>query len=176
VVAGEEERSAQALDLQRPRPLVPEALPDAVRREHDERDEHRGQDREQQPAADERLPSALALPDVGDRDRHEHRRVQLRGHSRTERHVPESQPPAEERGEGGRNERGGPEVEAREHDRAERNRGDGDEPERGEQPPPACAECHEGNGHADHDHQAEEGHLGLEPPPKRVSVRPAERR
>jgi hypothetical protein len=47
VVAGEEERRAEALDLQRPRALVPEALPDAMGREHDERDEQHGDDREQ---------------------------------------------------------------------------------------------------------------------------------
>ena len=175
MVRGEEEGGAEALDLQRSRRLDPEAVPDAVRGEHEERHPRRGDDREQQPAADERLTPPEAPPDVDERQRHEHGRVELRGDGSTEREVPEPEPPAEERSESCGGQRGRPEVEPREHDRPQRDDGERGEPENGEHPAPPCTERDERNRQADHDHLAEERHLELEPAAKRVPVGAAER-
>ena len=176
VVRGEEKGGAEALELERSRHLDPEAVPDAVRGEHEEGDPRRDDDRQQQPAADEGLTSSEAPPDIDERQRHEHGRVELRGDRCAEREVPEPEPPAEKRSESRGGQRGGPEVEPREHDRPQRDDGERGEPEDGEHPPPPGAERDERNRQADHDHLAEERHLELEPAAERVPVRAAERR
>ena len=64
VVRGEEERRAEALDLERPSELAAEAVGDAVRAEDDEREEDERDHAHEHAEADERLAAAAPLPDV----------------------------------------------------------------------------------------------------------------
>ena len=59
VVRDEQERGAEALDLQRPAQLDADAVPDTARREDDERQEDRRDDAERKREAGQRLPCVL---------------------------------------------------------------------------------------------------------------------
>ena len=83
-VGGQERRSAQALDLKAPRVLRMEAVPEPARRKQGERRDHERHD----PAENEqRLEDTAATrngPEVRGRRRHEHERIELRGHRQPE--------------------------------------------------------------------------------------------
>src|SRR5438270_4203334 len=80
VAEGCEERRAETLDLERPRGLPAQALPDAVRREHGERDERERGDGE----TGERCGQTARPPRPDQREGHEHDRPELRPDNRAE--------------------------------------------------------------------------------------------
>src|SRR5207245_6385807 len=103
----------------RPRPpqLHAEALPDAGRREDDERGKDDRYDGQREPEADEGLPPAGPSPHERDPERHQHGRIELRGDAEAEEKVAEAKSPRPERGQGSGDYRRGPEGEAAESDR-----------------------------------------------------------
>ena len=175
VMRHEEEASAEALDLKRARSLVPEAVPEASRRQDEERRESEGDHRGHGGCAEQRLAPTLASPDVGDRDRREHHWIELRRDRCAERDVPEAKPSRDECGKRGRGQRGRPEIEAREDDWAEREWGERDEGERSQESLRSRAEREQRERDADDHPLAEEGHQRLEPDAERLGTGVAER-
>ncbi len=84
VMRGEVEGRAEALDLERPRELPRQAVGDARRARRRGTAGTRARPRGAEREADERLAPTAAPPDVGDRDRHEHGRIELHRHRRSE--------------------------------------------------------------------------------------------
>ena len=134
MVRGEQQRRAEALDLQRTRRLPDDAVPDAVRREREERDDDHGHDRRCRAQAEQRLAPAARTPDVGDRRRDHDRREGLGRDPEPERGEPEPLPPGQHRREPGHRQEGRPEVVAVEDHRAERERREREEAERRRRP------------------------------------------
>jgi len=80
----DEQRGAETLDLQRPRRLAHNALPDAARCDRDEREQDRGDCACEHTQARERLPPAARPPHVRERQRDEHAGPDLRRDPDTE--------------------------------------------------------------------------------------------
>ena len=122
------------------------------------------------PEADERLTAATSLPDVRERERHEHRREELRRDGEPEN--PEAEPVAlpKQRRERGEHERDRPEIEAGQDDRAEQEREDGDRGQRRDDPRPRRAERGQDEARAENRERPAESHRPLERPPERGLV------
>src|SRR5207237_2794798 len=116
VVRRDEHGRAQALDLERPRHLAGDGVPDAAWRERDERREDRYDDAEPDPESDAGLAGAAAPPHVRDEERREDGGVDLRRHGEPEQREREPVASRAERRERGRGERRRPEVIARQPD------------------------------------------------------------
>ena len=99
IVRGEQNRRAEALDLERPARLARQAVPDALRREREEREERGRRDRDERAATANRLPAPAAAPDERERERQENSRVELRREGGAEPGAPERRPPGDERRE-----------------------------------------------------------------------------
>ena len=162
VVRGEIERRAEALDLQRPRQLPPDAVRDAAGRDDEEREEGEHDDAGAERQADQRLAPAAPPPDVRERDGHEHGRIELHRHGRAEQAEAEPVAPVHERGERGGHERRRIEVEARQHDRAEQKRKRRDQRERADRSLARRPEPAQRHRREQHRGDAEAGHQELE--------------
>ncbi|HXZ58006.1 MAG TPA: hypothetical protein VEG40_10515, partial [Gaiellaceae bacterium] len=122
LVRGEQDRRAEALDLQRPAGLVVDARPEPVRREDGERQDDDRDGQSGRAEAEEGLAPAAPPPDIRERGRDEHAREDLRREADPERGEAEPLPPAEDRSEAGDRERGRPDVVAVDQHRAEGER------------------------------------------------------
>src|SRR5258708_2129580 len=126
----DEQRRAEALDLQRPRRLPHDAVPHAARREDEERQDDDRDDSGREAETQERLTPSARAPDVRKRNGDQHRRPDLHGDARAEQSVPEAYAAGDERRERPGRKRRRPEVEARQHHRPEQQRRDRRERER----------------------------------------------
>src|SRR4029450_12894816 len=77
MVADEQERRPETLDLQRPCQLYLDAVPDTLGRKHEEGHEEQRDDRKSDPEAAHRLPPATPLPGVYKPEWKEHDGVEL---------------------------------------------------------------------------------------------------
>ena len=163
LLRGEEERRAQALDLERPPELALHGVDEALRRDQRERhDDHREGCRERA-ERDPRLPPAVPPRDVDEQRRQEHERVDLRRDGDPQHGEAEALPPGEDGGERRRRQQGRPEVVAGQHHGAEREREQPDRDGGREQPAWGCLERrgrpddeHEQRGRAEpHEHLEE---------------------
>ncbi len=84
-MGGKQEGPAEALDLQPPRGLRLEAVPEAPRREQGERRDHDHNDSAENEQGFQRAAAARDSPDVGGRGRNEHERIELRTHRQPEK-------------------------------------------------------------------------------------------
>ena len=130
VVRGEQERRAEALELQRPRRLARDALPTPCGRERQERDHHHGHDRRRRAEAEQRLAPPARPPDVGERRRDHDRRERLRRDPEPDRGEPEPLAPSQHGCDPGHRQERGPEVVAVEDHRAEHERREREEAQR----------------------------------------------
>lgn len=127
-----------------------EAVPEPARAEHGERDDHDRHDPGENKDGLDRAPAAGKGPDVQDRGRREHERIDLRGHRQPEQAERESVAPANESRKRADGQRRGKEVVGVQRDRPDRERREREEPGRGVEPAPPRAERHQ------HEHDSEE--------------------
>ena len=139
--------------------------------EKDERD-----DAGRHPEADERLAAPAATPDIGRRERDEHRRIELHGDRRAEHAEAEPVAAMDERGERADDQGGRVEVEAREDDRTEQEREAGDESERGSRPAARGTQPRQRDGGEQHSRDAARRHQPLEDVAEALVVVAQERR
>jgi hypothetical protein len=99
MVTDEQERRPETLDLQRPRQLDLDAVPDTPGRKHQEGHEEQRDDRNSDPEAAHRLPPATPLPGVCKPEREEHGGVELRCNAEPEQRMTQLEPPHDERRE-----------------------------------------------------------------------------
>ena len=167
----EQERRAEALDLQRAAQLARDAVPEPGRGDDQER-EHPGGEHSGEPAArDQRLPPAFPPPDVDERERDDHARPQLCRDADAEESKPEPRPPAHERGHPARADRGRPEIEAGKHHGAQRERRQARKGEHAHRPRESGAQAAESERESDQAEASRDEHQGFEQPPVRVEAR-----
>ncbi len=113
---------AEALDLERPAELPPDAPRHPLRRQDRERkvDRERGADGQREPA--QRCGCAVPFPRPGDEERQQDRGIDLRRDRRPEQRRPEDPAAVQNRADRGEGDRRGVEVEARQHERPEQRR------------------------------------------------------
>lgn len=121
-MGGQERGSAQALDLQAPRGLRVKAVPEAAGRKQGERRDHERNDPAEDDQGLERTPAAGDSPEIRDRERHEHDRIDLRGHRQSEQAEREQVPPAQEGRQSADGQRGRKQVVGVQRDRSDRDR------------------------------------------------------
>ena len=129
VVADEQERRAETLDLQRPAQLDAQAVPDTSGRQHHERQEDRADNAREERETGQCLPPACALPHVGHTERNEHHGKELRRDPETEQSMSETEAVGHERCQSRYADRGGPEIEPAQDHRPEEERSDRGEAE-----------------------------------------------
>jgi len=120
-VEHEQERRAEALDLQASRGLRVEALVDAVRSVGRERRDHRRGDQHQHAERHSGTPRACAAPHVPGRQRHQHERVDLRADRQPEHRERRQLPAAEQQPERQHRQERRPGVVGVQRDRPERD-------------------------------------------------------
>ena len=167
----EQERRAEALDLQRARELAGDAVPEPGGRDDQER-EHPGGEHAREPApGNERLPPSFPPPDVDERERDDDAGPQLGRDAEPEQREPEPRPPAHERGDRAGADRRRPEIEARQDDRPEQDRSDSREGQHSHCPHEPGAQTPKSEGER---HEREPGgdeHQRLEQPAVRLEGR-----
>ena len=156
LVAGKQERRAEALNLEGPACLADEARPDSVRAQDEERREAGKRDADEADTAEQRLPAAVPAPDVDEHRRQKYDREELRCKGQPEQGERQASPSADEQRERSDSQGRGPEVETREDNGPERERAEGREPKRGGEPEAAALESNENHRHRrDREHPAE---------------------
>ncbi len=98
-MGGKQDGAAEALDLQAPRGLGLEAVPEPTRREHREGRDHDQNDSGENKQGLQRAAAARDDPDVGSRGRNEHERIDLRAHRQPEQAEGKEVAAAQERGQ-----------------------------------------------------------------------------
>ena len=168
---GDDERGADALDLQRPRqPAARSSSRLRAARSTKNGSDDPSDDRSGDAEAHERLASASSFATRMPPQRQEHTRPELRREADAEQTVAEPQPSREERGDRARDQRRRPQVESRQDDRAEEQRRDGGERERAEVRRLRHAQRGERNGEREHERAAARSHQRLERAAERVRV------
>ncbi len=127
VVRREQDGRTEALELQRPVDLQPEAVAEAAWGEQREREEEgrTGADDDRDPLRGVR--AAVPSPDPDEPEGDQDRRPELRRDRGSEQRSAGAVAPGEQRAQAADGESCGPEVEAREHEQSDQERGDGDE-------------------------------------------------